>query len=355
MDRGHIGLLPRPASLADESYLDFVQTFKRKVLTEMYPLLWRVGDPWAASVIDGAPDEAPLGDIQAALKQLPIFPTVQRFWRTSQEMMWRRTRASILTDESQWLARLAGAEPKGPGRRVVDPAFVVPDYARVEVHLQPGGYTEDPLGGPVFHYGTRVFYLGDNDQDEMHVEIADALAVPSDGRLNRVLDLGCSIGQATIELARRWPQAEVWGLDVALPLVRYAHLCGVERGIAANFMQGLAERTGFPDQHFDAVLAFILFHEVPYRITEKIIPEVARILRPGGTFTIFEFPNRGPRVTPVSRFIVDYDSRDNCEPYSQEFVQGDFRALLERSGFKVSEGRKLSTNSFLQSLVAVRL
>jgi ubiquinone/menaquinone biosynthesis C-methylase UbiE len=354
MDRGRSGLSRRTTRLADESYLDFVQTLKAKIVKEMYPIVWRVGDSWVAQSLGRTDGELPLGEIQAALRQLPVVPTVQRLWRTSQEMMWRRTRASLMLREPEWLAAMSEAERRGPGRLIADPGFVVPDYARCEIHLQPGGYTEDPIGGPVFHYGTRIFYLGDNDQNEMHVEVADAASVPADGAMGRILDLGCSIGQATTALAQRFPQAEVWGLDVALPLLRYAHWSAVERGIAVNFVQGLAEQMDFPDGHFDAVVAYILFHEVPWSITERIVPEVARILRKGGTFTIFEFPNRGPTLTPVSRFIVDYDSNDNCEPYSQQFVQGDFRGLLERSGFSVREGKKLSSNSFLQSLVAVR-
>lgn len=352
MSRGAMGLLPRTPTLRDESYLDFVATFRKKAVAEMYPLLEQVGNPWVARhhATAGAPG---LDQVRAALADLPLVPTWQRFMRSHQEMMWRVTRESIARDERHWLDAMDEAERRGPGSLRYDPAFHVPDYARAEVHLQPGGYTDDPLGGPVFHYGTHVFYQGENDQDQQHRELADAVTPPADGRVDRVLDLACSIGQATFALKSRFPAAEVWGLDVALPLLRYAHLCGVQRGSDVHFVQALAEAMPCPDGHFDTVMAYILFHEIPWRITEQVVPEVARVLRPGGTFCIYEFPNATQGLSPVARFLIDYDSHNNCEPYSQEFVYADFHGLLRDSGFELRQGPKVS-NGFLQSIVAVR-
>jgi ubiquinone/menaquinone biosynthesis C-methylase UbiE len=353
VSRGWDGLLPRAARLADESYLDFVVSFRECAVQRWYPLLEQVGNAAVERAHPRGSDEPTLGQIRHELNGLPLVTVWQRFMRSHQEMMWRRTRASIASDASGWIDAMDKAEKRGPGRLVYDPAFVVPDYARKEVHLQPGGYTEDALGGPVFHYGTHVFYQGTNAQDEQHVEMVQKLAVPRDGRVQRVLDLACSIGQATVELKQRFPAAEVWGIDVALPLLRYAHLRAVERNVDVNFMLGLAESLPFPDGHFDAVMSYILFHEIPWRITQQVIPQIARVLRPGGTFSIYEFPNASQRLSPVARFLIDYDSRDNCEPYSPEFVRADFHGLLRDCGFDVSPGQKVS-NGFLQSIVATR-
>jgi hypothetical protein len=51
--------------------------------------------------------------------------------------------------------------------------------------------------------------------------------------------------------------------------------------------------------------------------------------------------------------MIDYDSRDNCEPYSPGFVHADFRGLLADAGFAVTDGPP-SRNSVLQSIVATR-
>ena len=69
-------------------------------------------------------------------------------------------------------------------------------------------------------------------------------------------------------------------------------------------------------------------------------------------FSIYEFPsNDKNQVSAATRFLVDYDSKNNCEPYSPGFVASDFRGILETAGFVVEQGPGL-TNDFLQSLVA---
>ena len=115
----------------------------------------------------------------------------------------------------------------------------------------------------MFYHGTRVFYQGDNDFDEIHESCVDAMRLPADGQVRRILDLGCSIGQCTTVLKERHPSAEVWGLDVALPMLRYAHMRATDMGVDVHFQQSLAENMEQADGSFDAVLAYILFHEVP--------------------------------------------------------------------------------------------
>jgi ubiquinone/menaquinone biosynthesis C-methylase UbiE len=102
------------------------------------------------------------------------------------------------------------------------------------------------------------------------------------------------------------------------------------------------------------VMAYIMFHEVPVSKMKEILAETYRILRPGGVFSIYEFPNNDKnQVSPAYRFLIDYDSRDNCEPYSPGFVASDFRGILEATGFVVTQGPTVS-NDFLQSLIATK-
>ncbi len=359
MDRGQIGVLPRPSRLADESYLEFVTSFRNLAIRQLFPLVAQHGETALASAITAgsiaapAPGKpVPLAAIRRQFRTVAVVPTFERFVRTQQEMMWRRTRESFLQTAPGLLARMDAAAASHPERLHIDPDFHVPAYTRCEIHCQPGGYTDDPLGGIVFHYGTKVFYEGSNDQDELHIELADRMTLPADGRVARILDIGCSIGQATTALRDNHPDADIWGLDVAEPLIRYAHMRAVEQGKTVHFKQALAEATGFGDGAFDCVLSYILFHEVTVPAMQAIIAEMFRVLRPGGTFSIYEFPNNDQDQLPASnRFLIDYDSRNNCEPYSPAFVASDFRGMLSAAGFVVEDGPALS-NAFLQSLVA---
>jgi ubiquinone/menaquinone biosynthesis C-methylase UbiE len=359
MTRGSIGVTPRPTRLADESYLEFITSFRRLAIQEMFPKVAEHGETALAEALEtGAVEKPaegkalPLSEIRRIFGQNPVTPTFQRFVRTQQEMMWRRTRESFFHDIDAVMGAMEAAEAAHPERIHIDPDFVEPEYTRREIHCQPGGYTDDPMGGIVYHYGTKVFYEGFNDQDELHIELARKAAGPADGAIARVLDIGCSIGQATTVLKDLYPDAEVWGLDVGKPLIRYAHARAVSHGKQVHFKQALAEDNGFPDAHFDMVLSYILFHEVPVARMKDIIAETYRVLRPGGTFAIYEFPsNDKGQVSASHRFLIDYDSKNNCEPYSPAFVAADFRGIIEAAGFAVEDGPAL-TNPFLQSLVA---
>lgn len=352
LPRSYIGVLPRPTKLADESYLDFVQSFRKILIQDMFPIVKETNERRYADwkkAHDKTEDD--LDDIKAVFRETPVTLTFQRFVRSQQEMMWRRTRESFLEVADAHLEELEGADKSGPATLDYDPDFKAPEWARQEVHLMPGGYTDDVIGGIVFHYGTRVFYEGYNDQDEFHDELAKIMTPPADGQINRVLDIGCSIGQASIALKRRYPDAEIHALDVAFPMVRYGRKRANDAGVAVNFKQALASETGYPDNHFDSILSFILFHETPEDTFKPIVEEMFRVLRPGGTVSIYEFPNSyGQQLPPAERFLVDYDSKNNCEPFSIDFVYSDFKGLLEKTGFEVEEGPK-SSNAFLQALV----
>jgi ubiquinone/menaquinone biosynthesis C-methylase UbiE len=160
------------------------------------------------------------------------------------------------------------------------------------------------------------------------------VAPPQDGRIARILDVACSIGQCTTALKQRFPQAEIWGLDVALPLVRYAHKRATDLGIDVHFVQALAEDTKFPDAHFDCVLSYILFHEVPSRLFAPILAEFFRVLRPGGMLTVVDAPNT-TAWPPGNKLWLDFDATYNCEPYSPAFVASDFQGLAKQAGFRV--------------------
>ena len=353
LPRGHIGVLPRPTRLADESYLDFVQSIRKVLIQDMFPIVKQTSEPrYTAWKKANDKTEEDLDDIKAVFREAPVTLTWQRFVRSQQEMMWRRTRESFLRVADAHLEDIAEAEKSGPSTLDVDPDFKTPGWARQEIHLQPGGYTDDAIGGLVFHYGTRVFYEGYNDQDEMHRELAELMTPPADGRIDRVLDIGCSIGQASMALKQLHPEAEIEALDVALPMLRYGQKRASDAGLSINFRQALASETRYPDNHFDCILSYILFHETPADTFKPIVEEMFRVLRPGGTVSIFEFPNSyGQQLDPAYRFLIDYDSKNNCEPYSIGFVYTDFKGMLKEAGFEVEDGKQPG-NAFLQSIVA---
>jgi ubiquinone/menaquinone biosynthesis C-methylase UbiE len=194
----------------------------------------------------------------------------------------------------------------------------------------------EPLSGLLYDYGAKVFMGGAADNDMFADMQASTVGVPQNGKVNRILDLGCSAGVTSSALKRIYPDAEVWGIDVSSHMIRYAHARALEQNYDINFKQMLAEELDFDNNHFDIVVANLLFHEVPVSVSKKILSETLRVLRPGGSFTLIDFPG-DKRGDVYSMFFGAMDAADNCEPFLPGFVRSNVEELMEKGGFKMDK------------------
>jgi len=357
IDRQRIGTMPAATTRNDESYLDFVEGVKMFIATELDPRVWdRAEQSFQEFERKAGRKLQGLEDAKRCLDHLPIVASRNRFMRTSQEMMWNGVIETYRKRESEFLADLDQADRSGPGSVEYDPNFQYPNYFKTEIHLQPGGYFADPLAGYVYHYGTKVFFQGGNDNDDAQRSLVGKVPTPQDGQVNRILDLGCSIGQSSTAFKERFPNAEVWGIDAGSPMVRYAHKRAVDMGMDVHFGQRLAEDTRFPDSHFDIVYAFILFHEIPTRVAQQVVREAHRVLRPGGLFVVEDFANSKDFTSPFQAYLRDLDDRDNCEPFSPGFVFSDFASVLGGLFQKVDEhGTEMSYRNINAVFLSMRV
>ncbi len=343
LGRNNVAVLPRLASREDESYLDYVESLRSFVLDGMrfdQQLATRTGHLEDTS----EPPEERLKKVREAAAEMPVAQARDRLMRSQQEMKWRRICSSLDARRDIHLERLKAAEGRGPARLELDPDFEQPQYANVHFHLQPDGYYKDPLAGFRYHYGTKVFFVGDNDKDQLHASLVENhLPLPADGRVERILDLACSVGQSTTALKQRFPAADVTGIDHSEPMLRCAHHRAVELGVDVRFSQRLVENTGFEDNRFDIVFSFILFHEIPMRIIRQTLAEVRRVLRPGGMFAVYDFM-MAREMTPAQLYHRYFDSRNNGEPYGDDFCYAGFDSLLREFGYQqAAPGKRLGT------------
>ena len=122
------------------------------------------------------------------------------------------------------------------------------------------------------------------------------LAVAELGSVGRVLDVGCGDGQVARALAAAG--CAVTGID---PTARNLEVAR-ERGGGPEYVEGAADDLPFPDAHFDAVVACLVFEHIDD--VDAAIAEVARVLRPGGRFAFFL--NHPLLQTPGSGWIDDH-------------------------------------------------
>jgi SAM-dependent methyltransferase len=93
-----------------------------------------------------------------------------------------------------------------------------------------------------------------------------------------VLENGCGGAQWSIALSRAG--ARVTGLDLSGEQLRHARALVDQAGVEVTLVQGNGEQLPFPDASFDVV--FCDHGATSWADPQRVIPEAARVLRPGG-------------------------------------------------------------------------
>lgn len=121
----------------------------------------------------------------------------------------------------------------------------------------------------------------------------------------RVLDVGCGSGAVTRDIARRvGDRGLAVGVDPSPALLAIARDLAQEAGLGARieFREGGALRLPFPDLSFDAVVCVTVLSHVPRG--EAAIPELVRVLRPGGRLGVFDLDTDMTTFTHPDRALT---------------------------------------------------
>ena len=147
----------------------------------------------------------------------------------------------------------------------------------------------------------------------------------------RILDLGCTIRGSTVPYAKRFPDAEVYGVDIATSSRRYAHARTEYLGVAVHFRQENAKTFSFDDESFDLVVSHGLFHETSAKATPHIFKECTRMLRKGGVtmHVDTQFPQG---LDNYQAYYWDWETHYNAEPFWSTLHHSDARELLADAG-----------------------
>jgi 2-polyprenyl-3-methyl-5-hydroxy-6-metoxy-1,4-benzoquinol methylase len=333
VERGQRGYTPALTTRADEALLDYISDMRNQLMHSPHR---RVEQQSAEALKHHGLTEnlwpGKVDEMRTAMAEVPEVATWLRVKRSLQEAYWQTIMDSYSQRQDDFLHMLEVSDSEGPGSVSWDPDFKYPEYATVDIHIQPGGYVTDPLCGLHYDYGTKVFFGGVNDSDALYAKMASKTAMPQDGKVERIMDIGCAIGQFACAMKARFPDAEVWGTDIGAPMVRYAHHRAAKQGLDIHFAQMASEDLNFPDNHFDLVTAHLLFHELPVPVIKQTLAEAARVLRPGGTFVLWNFPSEAAGDGRFAGFIRYMDAADNGEPYSCEFVSCNVESLFPEAG-----------------------
>ena len=344
-------MLPTPRH-DEQARQDFVGSLRGHLSGRLMPGAYQVYarrvEPALRAELGREPDEA---EVRRAMTRDPYYQFWSAMQRRSQEMLWE----SVIDPTERELPELIerakarrGGATRGATRRGslrLDPELPLPGYhASVDIHLQPGAYhtdstADDVAAGAIYDKGLDLYMggaLGAENELMGDTLVAYLREKHPRRKPRRILDMGCAIGNSTVVWAREFPHAEVHGIDVGAPVLRYAHARAGGLGVPVHFSQQDAQRTDFGDGSFDLVVSHIMLHETSKSALARIFAECRRLLRPGGLMLHLEIP-RGHTV--FEQFMHNWESFNNNETFSRYMTRIDLAAEARKGGFSAAAVR----------------
>lgn len=155
-------------------------------------------------------------------------------------------------------------------------------------------------------------------------------AVLADPLPQRVLDVGVGTGSLAVEIARRAPKVETFGIDGDPEILARAARKAIEYGAQIELIEGRAEQLPFPDDSTDVVVMTLILHHLDSEAKRAALAEARRVLRHGGRLVVADW---GKPLDPLSRglflLLQLLDGFATTNPHAV----GDIPRVIERSGF----------------------
>ena len=266
----------------------------------------------------------------------------------AQEMVWESVREEVerqLPDMISIADQASHSNSHG-GSLPLDPELAMPDYVdTMDVHLMPGCWQDehaegDVAQGAIYAHGGQVFrgsLLPSKTRSGVAASVSKWLSIRyPEFKPEKILETGCTIGNNLFPYKDIYPDAELTGVDVAAPCLRYANARAVARGVDAHFSQQNAETLDFTDNSFDLVVSSFFFHELSVEATKRVLAECRRVLKPGGMMVHMELPPSS-QVDAYYNFFLDWDNEHNNEPHYRDFRSRECADLMASAGFSADE------------------
>ena len=151
----------------------------------------------------------------------------------------------------------------------------------------------------------------------------------------RVLDLGCGTGRASVAMQKRWPKAQVLSFDLALPMLQQARIASKRSGgwlsnPFARVPQAIcADARALPlvEASVDVLFSNLCLQWV--EDLDAVFAGFRRVLKPNGLLLISSF---GPETLwELREAFAQADSAPHVSPFADIAVFGD---ALVRAGFR---------------------
>lgn len=324
---------------------EFISTLRKRFTTEIWPGNRRL---YAEKILPsfrqkhGRDPESPR-EAHDALSETFYFRAGNLVGRAAQELIWDTVGESI---ERQLDTLIEEARPREGDLGTVrtDPDLPIPRYIQsVDIHAMPGNFhtelgQDDVYAGALYDRGVHVFAFGGLGAQNEGLGATTAAFFKErfpDKKPRRILDLGCGPGFTTLPWKEAYPDAEVHGVDVGAPQVRYAHRRAESLGYGIHFSQQDAASLDFPDGYFDVVCSLLVTHEMPAPHIRGMFKECHRVLASGGV-TLHDGGYPIPD-TPIDQVMSNWFNENANEPFAIGMRRMNMDEELIAAGFKADK------------------
>jgi SAM-dependent methyltransferase len=314
----------------------FISAFRKHVLVDKAAEMKQAFEAAEAPAFKKARGRPPkdLLEVREAMLKDMHFRMYSVMRLHGQEMPWPSVMDDVEAAYPDLRRAFLDARRRNPagGTLRIEPGFKVPDYILdQEMHHLPGTFAaeygpDDVAQAAVTIFGGKVFSGGLPHRRDNPGAVAETIAhylrlrFP-DFAPTRILDVGTGNGRNVVPYQDVFPNAELFGVDVCAPGLRFGHAMWEARGKTVHLSRQDASNTDFPDGHFDLIVSSFFFHEIPVAVTRKVLKECHRLLTPGGKMAHMELPPNNA-VDPYYSMVLDWDGyanneRDYCDYRSQ--------------------------------------
>ncbi len=137
-------------------------------------------------------------------------------------------------------------------------------------------------------------------------------------RPHTILDVGCGTGETLTFLRKKFPKANLYGIDNSKLAIKFAKSRGHK-----NIKNADAYTLPFPDNFFDVALLLDVLEHFEYDL--KLIKEVKRVLKPQGSIII---------TCPALSFI--WSAHDTNQGHFRRYSRRRFCYLAKKAKLKLS-------------------
>lgn len=319
----------------------FVSSLRKMFTTELFPGMRTLYQERQLPAFERRHGRAPFDVREASdlMEESFYYRGTNVIGRATQELLWDTVGESV----ERQLDRIDEAckpKPGDLGTLRTNPEMPIPRYIdAVDIHVMPGNFhtelgPDDTYAGALYDRGVHVFAFGGLGPRNDGLGLASAAYVKDrfpDLKPRRILDVGCGPGFTTVPWKEAYPDAEVHGIDVGAPQVRYAHGRAEAMGVSIHFSQQNGTATDFPDGHFDIVSSMLVTHECPQPVIRGLFKEAHRLLAKGGV-TVHDGGSYGA-PDPFDHLLMSWFGNNANEPFSAGFKSLDYDQALVDAGF----------------------